>query len=260
MLNKHNLSIAAFASKEASRYMLHGILVTPEATVAMDGHRLVWVSGEPERESKDYPQVPGFAGASDAFKPFILKRDAALAIAKVTPSKESIPILNHVAVAEDGSAMAVTDLERPQVFPVRKVEGQYPQYEKVIPKWEDAAFRVSVDASYLAEIAKAFAGFSSDRCHTVTLSFYKDKLVAVEGAEESIAQNSIRFDATRNGQGMTAVLMPIRDVEDEDKASTYGWTERKAKLDAEREAAEAKAREDANAELRTEEHEEVKES
>lgn len=258
MLNKHNLSIAAFASKEASRYTLQGILVTPEATVATDGHRLVWVSGEPERESKDYPQVPGFAGASDSFKPFVLSRDAALAIAKVTPSKERIPILNHVAVAEDGSAMAITDLERPQVFPVRKVEGQFPKYDLVVPKWEDATFRVSVDASYLAEIAKAFAQFSSDRSHAVVLSFYKDKLVAVEGAEESIAQNSIRFDATNMGQGMTAVLMPIRDVED--KAGTYGWTERKAKLDAEREAAEAKAREDANDELRTDEHAEVKES
>jgi hypothetical protein len=253
MLNKHNLSIASFASKEVRRYTLNGILVNPDSTVATDGHRLLWVSGAPDRKSADYPQVPGFAGASDEFASFILNREAALAISKVTPTKESIPILNHVAVSADGSAIAVTDLERPQVFPVRPLAGKYPNYEAVIPKWEDAAFRVTLDASYLAEIGKMFAGFVSDRSHPVTLSFYKDKLDPA--APLSIEQSSVRFDGSRDDQGMTAVLMPVRGIED--RKGTYGWAEREAKREEERKAKEAKEKEkaeaDANAGLRTEE-------
>lgn len=243
MLNKHNLSIASFASKEESRYTLQGILVTPKATVATNGHYLVWVSDAKDRKAKDYPQVLGFAGASDTFTPFILSRDAALAIAKVTPSKERIPILNHVAVAKDGNAMAVTDLERPQVFPVRHVEGKFPQYEVVIPKYEDAVARITLSAEYLAQIAKQFAGFADKRNTPVTLSFYK------HGENDDIGTNSVRFDAVSadGNQGMTAVLMPIRDASD--YAHTYGWTEREAQRKAEREAEELKRKEEANAEL-----------
>lgn len=228
MLNKHNLTVAQFASKEANRYTMNGILVTPDATVATNGHYLVWCGTEPERESEDYPQIEGFKGASDAFKPFVLDRDAALAIAKVTPSKENIPILNHVAVSEDGSQIAVTDLDRPQVFPVRGMTGKFPQYEQVIPKLEDAVFAISVDASYLAQIARQFAGFVSDeRNHRVTLSFYADSLKSDEPTAtvgRDVSGHPIRFDGVRDGQGMTAVLMPIRDHEDQ--KGTYGWAGR----------------------------------
>lgn len=240
MLNKHNLSIASFASKEASRYTLQGILVTPDATVVTNGHYLVWVSNSPEHKAADYPQVPGFAGASDTFTPFILSRDEALAIAKVTPSKEKIPVLNHVAIAADSSAMAVTDLDRPQVFPVRPVEGQFPKYDAVIPKFDDAVMQISVNAEYLAQIAKQFAGFVSDQGNKkVTLSFFADKGTSadqLEGIGRGIGEHSIRFDGENDGQGMTAVLMPIRDASDQ--KGTYGWAEREAKRQAERDAAE----------------------
>jgi DNA polymerase III sliding clamp (beta) subunit (PCNA family) len=248
MLNKHNLSIASFTSKEASRYTLNGILVNPDSTVATNDHYLVWVSGNPESTAKDYPHIPGFAGASDTFVPFILGRDAALAIAKVTPSKESIPVLNHVAVSEDGSVMAVTDLDRPQVFPIQPVEGKYPDYAAVIPKFEDAVARISVNAEYLAAIAKQFAGFANDAHKTVTLSFYADS------GEKEIDNRPMRFDGTRDGQGMTAMLMPVRGIED--KQGTYGYADREAirkdKRDADAKAKESEAIDDANADLRTE--------
>ena len=250
MLNKHNLTIASFASKEASRYTLQGILVTPDATVATNGHYLVWVSNSLERKAEDYPQIPGFVGASDTFTPFILGRDAALAIAKVTPYKEKIPVLNHVAVAADSSQIAVTDLERPQVFPVKSVQGQFPRYEMVVPKFEDAVVRVSVNAEYLAQIAKQFAGFvSDDRNKKVTLSFYADKGTSddqLEGIDRNVGEHSIRFDGTNDGQGMTAVLMPIRTSEDQ--VGTYGWAEREAKRKAEREAEEEARKAEAVAE------------
>jgi hypothetical protein len=219
MLNKHNLNVVQFAGKEESRCTMTGILVTPEATVATNGHYLMWC-GKDDRDAKDYPAIPGFNGASEQFKPFILRREATVAIAKVTPSKERIPILNHVAVSEDGTQMAVTDLENPQVFPVRPLEGRFPQWEVVMPKWEDAKFRISLDASYLAAIAKAFAGFVGDhKHHKVTLSFYA-------GKDSGIDQNYVRFDGTQDGQGMTAVLAPMGDISDQ--VGTYGYAERQA--------------------------------
>jgi hypothetical protein len=248
MLNKHNLNVAQFASKEESRYTMNGVLVTPNETVATNGHYLVWC-GKDSVEAENYPLIPGFVGASEQFKPFILSRESALAIAKVTPSKAKIPILNHVAVSGDGSQMAVTDLDRPQVFPVRPVEGKFPQWEVVVPKFEQAVFSISVNAEYLAAIAKQFAGFVDDRNHKVTLSFYADSMksdepVATVGRD--VSGHSIRFDGVRDGQGMTAVLMPVR--ENDDQAGTYGYAERQAARElADKAAKEKEAVEETNA-------------
>lgn len=242
MLNKHNLNVAQFASKEESRYSLQGILVTPEATVATNGDYLVWVSKD-SVSSGNFPVVPGFGQAEDKFEPFLLDAKTALQVAKVTPTKANNPALNHVGVREqkleDGEnrsarVLAVTDLERPQVFPVKPMAGKFPLYENVVPKWEDATFRIALDANYLTMLAKAFAGFveRSGTSKPIVLSFYS-------------GDKPVRMDGTNNGQGMTAMLMPVPGADDQ--AGTYGWTEREAQREAEREKEYAKAKEEANA-------------
>lgn len=249
MLNKLNLAVAQFASTEESRYTLQAIQVTPDATVATDGHRLMWVSTD-SVESENFPVVAGMPGTmTDSFAPFLLAREAALRIAKVTPTKEKIPVLNHVAVAQtesDGEtsrALAVTDLENPQVFPVKSVTGTFPSYEAVIPRFEDAKFRICLNASYLAEIAKFAMQFDDARRNfPVLLSFYS-------------ADGPMRFDATKDGQGMTAVCMPMRGIED--RVGTYGFADRqKAKREheemIERVWAEAIAEDEARADFERE--------
>jgi len=234
------MNVAQFASKEESRFAITGILVEEHATVATNGHYLAWVS-EDSAEASAFPIVPGFgAAAADERKKFLLDRESALAIAKAVPNGKSLPILSHVAVktetnvenGETQGVLAVTDLERPQVFHPKPSSGQFPNYQAVIPDWDKAKFRISVNADYLALIAKAFAGFAGEPHKTVVLSFYGE-------------DHAMRFDgSTRDGQGMTAVLMPMRGTGDQ--AGSYGYAERQAKREAEAEAAKlAKANEEA---------------
>jgi hypothetical protein len=99
MLNKHNLNIARLAAKDESRYTLQGILVSPEHTTCTDGHQLTRVT-TPKMDPQAYPEVEGGSPATKTWEPFILPRDAALAISKAIPKSSTVPILGNAAIGE----------------------------------------------------------------------------------------------------------------------------------------------------------------
>ena len=213
MLNKHNLAIHQFATKEASRYAINAIHVTPKETVATDGFILARVS-TPKRDPANFPPVEGVK-PSATFKPFNLPVDAARTIEKAIPKKSTLPILSNVMIdgeatdakAKDGmpdcAVLAVSDLENPQVFRPRKDEGNFPKWETVIPKREDAKFAISLDARLLTKLTQFAAKFAADdRVHEVRIRFY--------GADKPV-----RLDAQgEDGQEWTGVLMPLRGPDD----------------------------------------------
>jgi hypothetical protein len=104
--------------------------------------------------------------------------------------------------------VAVTDLQSPQVWQTVPLTGTFPNYDAVVPRWDKAKSRICLNADYLAQIAK-FAAQFNDRSHAVVISFYGE-------------ENAIRFDAgDGDGQGMTAVCMPMRGTDQ--PANTYGY-------------------------------------
>jgi DNA polymerase III sliding clamp (beta) subunit (PCNA family) len=212
MLNRHNLRVAEFASDDASRISLNGILVSPEATVATNGHYLAWVSTPTGQSVDSFPIVAGAPALTDTFKPFILGTDAARDIAKSLPKKTTIPILANAGIGFEAEkpVIVTTDLENPKVFRPHALEGQFPNFDVVMPK-DKPTFQITVNSEYLAKIAKAFSDFQPKTSKGLRMSFY-DK------------GSSIRFDAVNGdtGQGMTAVLMPIRD-DFAPLPHTYGW-------------------------------------
>lgn len=252
MLNKANFLVTEFVSKEESRYSITAIQVRPEATVATNGHYLAWVSTDGQ-DPANFPVVEGFDGGQKDFVPFLLDVESAKAISKALPKKTTIPVLQYAPVhvngvtveSPDGSkqedaskgvksvSLCVTDLERPQVFRPRVPEGQFPNFQAVIPDWErDVAFEITVDARYLATIAKQAAEFiGKDKPHAeLRMKFYKQEVIPAEKASDGKKRTydrAIRFDATNaNGQGMTCVLMPMRS--EGDMPGTYGYKERQA--------------------------------
>lgn len=202
LLNKHNFTPAKILPKVGDRYTCSALCITPEYTEATDGHRLVRVTN-PKMEAKNYPVIDGFSPNGNPER-FLLPGKTALVIQKAIPSSESIPILNYAAVTtEHGAqgqslAVAVTDLSSPQVFRSRPDTTKYPDStDKVLNPTDPPVFQLTVNAAYLSELAKMAAGFSSDNCPSVTLTFYgKDK--------------AVRMDAKGDGQHMTMVLMPMR--------------------------------------------------
>ena len=250
MLNKANLLVTEFASKEESRYTMQAIQVTPEATIATNGYYLAWVSTS-RMSPENFPVVEGFDGGQKDFQPFLLDLGSAKQISKALPKNTTIPVLGFAAIhtTEDGDGkvhpqICVADLERPQVFHPKVPDGKFPNYQAIMPKIEDEMFSIALDADYLVTIAKAFAAFVPGKGRRVVLRFYKP-------------DEAVRLDATNGEQGMTVVLMSMRN-DDPDPFATYGYAERQAKREADakarKEKEDAEAEEDANAELQTEEH------
>lgn len=204
LLNKHNLNIAALCSKEESRFTLNSILVTPDATVETDGHQLVKVTLPPDMKAESFPVREGQSPAVDSWKPFLLPASEALNIAKALPKKTTMPVLKYAAVTEDTdknghSSIAVTDLEMARVFNTKKPEGNFPDFERIMPKKEDAEFRIAFNAELLRRVLQQVEAFRSEE-HNAECVF-------------SFASPSgpLRVDA-RNGQGQefTGVIMPLR--------------------------------------------------
>ncbi len=209
MLNKHNLSITQFATRDESRYSLAGILVTPKETVATNGFTLAKVTTPKGLKVENFPVTPGVK-PSTTFKPFNLPLDAADTIRKAIPKKCSIPILDKVMIdgkatdakptdgTPDYAVLAVNDLENPQVFRPIKMSGQFPKWETVVPKRKDAKFAICLDARMLAKIAAWAAKFGDPRAPEIRIRFYGDT-------------ESVRFDARNDaGQEFTAILMSRR--------------------------------------------------
>jgi hypothetical protein len=202
LLNKHSLEVAEFASKVESRFTLKAVQVTMEETVATNGHYLVRVS-HPEQKLQQFPNVAGTVPTVET-ESFLLARDGALSVAKTIPRKTTIPILNHAKVGVDaeGNVQAVTtDLETHRPVTIRKVAGQFPQWKGLWPK-NAPKVTICLDATYLAQLAKAAAQFGTG----VQIRVWDSQSVARLDA----------YDATTN-QHWSALLMPMRSDSSKDR-------------------------------------------
>lgn len=201
MLNRNNFEVEKYASRETSEYSLHAILVQPDATVATDGHTLIWMS-VPEFEPGNFPSIDGFGEATNKYHTFMLNGDTAKRIADSLPrpGTQTIPITETAAVSEDGDkrAIAVTDLENPQIFPVGKVEGTFPNYGPVIPDPKKIKLRIAINPKYLQRIAETAIRLQRNSVPMVIISFQDE-------------QSALRFDAVSSQeQSMTALIMPMK--------------------------------------------------
>lgn len=211
MLNKHNLAIASLASKDQSRFTLNGILVRPDCTVVTDGHQLTMVT-TPKDDIESFPELPGAAPACRDFKPFILPSAAAADVAKSLPKgrkTKTLPILNNAAVSADTregdyAVLMTTDLETARPFRVRKMAGNFPDFERVIPKRSDSTFRIRFNAELLVRVLNQCVSLmSEERIPMVELSF-----------TDSAGPVRIDCESADTGQKMTSVVMPCAGEHD----------------------------------------------
>jgi DNA polymerase III sliding clamp (beta) subunit (PCNA family) len=205
MLTRDQLAIVKLAAEEDENIVsINGLLVTPGRTVATDGVILAMVSGH-TAPAEQFPNFPGFE-AADTFPAFILKRSDAISIAKAIPKGDSIWPIRHAAVNRlNTSEIAVNDLSTKQTFLFEPISGQFPKYDTVIPKKEEAAFVIRFDAKKLGEMMMLIAA-SSPVIAPVELRFYADR-------EDGIPAG-MRIDAvTREEQEWVGVLMPLRKLE-----------------------------------------------
>ena len=233
MLNRHNLNIAKLAAKDESRYTLTGIRVSPDETMCTDGHQLTRVT-TPKVDVEQFPVKDGFTPTRD-FEPFLLPSQAALSIARALPKRSTIPILLNAAIGKqtdvNGCAqIAVTDLDDYQIFTPRKMDGKFPDYERVIPNKADATFTIGLNPLQLLAILQQVKGFVDTREPTMVLRLYD-------------ASSAVRIDVSNDEQEWTSVLMPMKlDAADKTTSKPASKPKPQAKAEAREGRSEAPAR------------------
>jgi hypothetical protein len=200
MLNKHNFDIAQLApSGDDAKAIFRGVYVTPKASYVTDGRLAVRVSA-PESQPSLFNTMDGIEPA-EWFTPFIVDRETALLIAKNAPKKTSDDDAQLIAVdvsteVNGQATVAVNDLLRQAVIRSNKVEGEYPDIDKLTPAKKNATLTICFNAELLAALTATVNKFcKSHGTGSVILRFTN-------------ANAGMRIDADGIGQTLTALLMP----------------------------------------------------
>lgn len=164
-LIKEMIDKTAFAaSNEESRYHLHGILLTQQRTggkeilrmVATDGHRLSLV----DREGQMIRGVE---------KGVIIPKKGVLEIKKILGDKEGE---GEMGIYVDNTH-AFLKWEK-SLMVIRLIEGEFPEYDQVIPKQNDKKLRIGKETFY--QSLKRVSTMISERAEGVKLSIQPNSM------------------------------------------------------------------------------------
>lgn len=173
--NKHNLEVAKVASKSDMKPELACVLFMPDKTVATDTFRLVEMSTHKLDRFGNYPHesIDGVVTDKDKMPDGYLLPAREVLKHKIIKHK-TLPELN-VAVLAEGKlnevALVSTNLEAVTRSGMRSVNGVFPKYDQVMPKDDDIAFSMNINAGYLAEVVKILGALN--KYDAVTLHFQK---------------------------------------------------------------------------------------
>lgn len=178
MINKNNLLVADFASKENSRTSLLDVRFTPKETMATNGHYLVRVT--------------------NVQNDTIVTSDRSFSIPAKAIQAIKVKKGDAVELATNGTGSSWNLTTGVSTYHLEESTTTFPNVDMIMPK-DSPAMSIGFDPGYLAKLAKAFAAFQGDaRQKSVKVSFWTpDKPIQIEAKNE-------------DGQTMTALLMPMR--------------------------------------------------
>ena len=162
LYSKAHFAVRHAASTDETRYNLNGLHFRGDGTTeATDGHMLIRIKAA----TPAYDEHPN--GTEGVPEPFILPLEAAHRVAKAIPKRSPSPVLTHAALdvpSTNGNGSArfvVTDgyngTGNEQAIEAKKIEGEYPNTDQVIPK--DAPFSFCINLTLLERVIKASKEF-----------------------------------------------------------------------------------------------------
>jgi hypothetical protein len=202
--NRFNFLIKDFTVRNSARPEIDGVFVSSKETVATDSFKIIRVSSV-KANSDDFPVIPHKPKLKKDFKAFILPSEKASDVLKLFKSKSSValPILDNAVVMRRNKTdveVGKTDLESYNSVLSKIIQGQYPQYNEIFQE-QGKYIEVSVNPTYLTQIAKFFSSFVNDnniKELKIRVPVNPDKPVIFSGRN------------VNTGQTAEALLMPIK--------------------------------------------------
>lgn len=178
-------------TQEESRYQLAGakFLIDGSATtmVTTDGHRLAYISRQDDAK-----------GASTETLDALIPRKSLAELTKLTASFEG-----EISLGADENHIYFE--VGPRLLISRRLSGQFPNYEMVMPKGNDKS--VAFDAALLNQAIRRVALMADDRSHAIRFRLAENQLhLASQNAEEGEAGETIaaEYDGDETEIGFNA--------------------------------------------------------
>jgi hypothetical protein len=209
MFTRYNFSIAGLLPKDDECLIpgAGGLFVSPERTIETDGHQCVIVTA-PESQPGLFSSPDGMTDA-EFFVPFIMDRESSLNIAKMIPRRDpdapenSMVLLDVLTESESDSTVAITENIRRAIFKsVKQDASKFPAIDRILPSADESRFEFRLNPDLLCAVLGQFKKFCSEESAFVTVRIYGPT-------------QGVRIDAESCGQTMTAIIMPLRMVENE---------------------------------------------
>lgn len=111
-------------------------------------------------------------------------------------------MLRNVLVEEPSAngtlRMVASDLENTREIKPKSLEGRYPRWRDVLPKYDSGnSTTISVDPEYMAEVFAVLAKMTGEESHSVELTVPHDN------------ERAVQITLKRPGIQATAVVMPL---------------------------------------------------
>jgi len=201
--NKNNLVISDIASKTEIRPEITGILFKKDRTVATDSYALIEVKNPKNFiDAKNIPILPAKQKPLTNFskKGYILPAKSVKKMLSNLTDNNELPELDNTCWFLNTNDPAVssvvsTDLEQNNTTTTKNLEGNYPDYDKIIPKKEGKSIEVSLDI--LKNMINTLAKMSIKYPSSLKITVYDN-------------QTPVKITTkTDKEQDITALIMPI---------------------------------------------------
>jgi len=177
-------AVILFASTNPARYQLNSVYMDTKSLVATDGKRLllskkaiVWDNGVPALD-----------------RGIIIPLAAAKMFVKMTDKKQS-----DVSLSLSFIGMRAVVTHTASGYSVNALEGKYPDYKQVLPKFENPAPSISViEAKFYVDACKAFKLITGDKSQYNSVTF------------QNYGGQDYNNPAVFNNELLTMVIMPLR--------------------------------------------------
>ena len=203
LFNKNNFTIQNILSSSdvLNRPVISGLRIEESRTIATDSYKLLTVD-KPKADVNDFPEHKSYKPAK-FLKPCIIPAK----IAKETEAKlnkipaEGVSILKHALIGNQTTAdqveLITTDLESADRTITKKIEGDYPKIDSIIPKSKPKA-TILLGLDNLKSLIDTLKKMSIEDPKSLKISLYgKDRPLLIEAT-------------TEEKQKITGLIMPLK--------------------------------------------------
>ncbi len=200
LISKDQIKVAKLAGTDDSHPLLEQVKIYKEdgkiVTVATDSYILAEVIEETPN-AEDYPTITEDQKYTDP-EVALVPATVLAELAKKLKVKKTLPILSY-GVVEKGK-ITTTDLDTTTVLSFKEIEGQYPDYRKLMARFaKKGKVTLTVNPKLLI---KALSLFNNEQTVDVTIHMDSNGLTA--------KFDPMLLSNENNGIKKTAVVMPLK--------------------------------------------------